>query len=306
MTPYTSFLVLESDEDRERYGVTRRVKMRDGERFFAAGRDRAATELLAQQMKLARGWRLALRRRMMREIGTLGEFLQVRDGGLGEVASEVPLFGGQAEEVEPMAPFDADEEEVFEEEGEEEEEQLDFEAEEGEVQYEEPEFEVEEDKLRAPATPAPSGFRSIAGRRAYKGYRPRSEDFWGPTSLPAWQLGFPILDEPLKPLPDEPAPEWDAQVLALVRKLDRRAALQALAGGVEVRQEGGTVHALHGREISHETAHGIYGAPGWFVRTTSRWGEPQDAWLAGDERGVLAVGRRLGRRRTAAESDRRE
>ena len=31
MTPYTSFLVLESDEDRERYGVARRVHMRDGD-----------------------------------------------------------------------------------------------------------------------------------------------------------------------------------------------------------------------------------------------------------------------------------
>src|SRR6185436_3646927 len=35
MTPFTSFLVLESDADRERYGVQRRVKMRDGEQFFA-------------------------------------------------------------------------------------------------------------------------------------------------------------------------------------------------------------------------------------------------------------------------------
>ena len=34
-TPYTSFLVLESDADRERFGVQKRFRMRDGEEFFA-------------------------------------------------------------------------------------------------------------------------------------------------------------------------------------------------------------------------------------------------------------------------------
>jgi hypothetical protein len=42
ITPYTSLLVLESDADRERYGVKRRFQMRDGEKFFADGRDNAA------------------------------------------------------------------------------------------------------------------------------------------------------------------------------------------------------------------------------------------------------------------------
>ena len=37
ITPYTSLLVLESDADRERFGVKRRFQMRDGEKFFAQG-----------------------------------------------------------------------------------------------------------------------------------------------------------------------------------------------------------------------------------------------------------------------------
>ena len=40
ITPYTSLLVLETDADRERFGVKRRFEMRDGERFFADGRDK--------------------------------------------------------------------------------------------------------------------------------------------------------------------------------------------------------------------------------------------------------------------------
>ena len=62
MTPYTSFLVLESDEDRERYGVTRRVRMRDGERFFAETRDRATLEMRRDLMKKAGRWRVGMRR----------------------------------------------------------------------------------------------------------------------------------------------------------------------------------------------------------------------------------------------------
>ncbi|MGC4002237.1 MAG: hypothetical protein QM811_03460 [Pirellulales bacterium] len=39
ITPYTSLLVLESDADRERFGVKRRFEMRDGERFFQDGKN---------------------------------------------------------------------------------------------------------------------------------------------------------------------------------------------------------------------------------------------------------------------------
>ncbi len=72
ITPYTSLLVLESDADRERFQVKRRFQMRDGERFFAAGRDNAKYELLQQQMRLASDWRLNLRRQVLYELVQLG------------------------------------------------------------------------------------------------------------------------------------------------------------------------------------------------------------------------------------------
>ena len=72
MTPYTSFLVLESDADRERFKVKRRFLMRDGERFFAEGRDNANYELLQKQMRLAGTWRLNLRRSYINELRGLG------------------------------------------------------------------------------------------------------------------------------------------------------------------------------------------------------------------------------------------
>ncbi|MGE0191888.1 MAG: VIT domain-containing protein [Planctomycetota bacterium] len=72
LTPYTSLLVLESDEDRERYGVGRRVHMRDGERFFAEARDTAVLEARRAALREASGWRTWLRAAAMQEIAGLG------------------------------------------------------------------------------------------------------------------------------------------------------------------------------------------------------------------------------------------
>ena len=76
MTPYTSLLVLESDADRERFGVTRRFEMRDGERFFADGRDAANYELLQKVIREAGNWRLGLRHQILRQLGRLGRDAQ--------------------------------------------------------------------------------------------------------------------------------------------------------------------------------------------------------------------------------------
>jgi predicted Zn-dependent protease len=72
ITPYTSLLVLETEADRERFGVQRRYEMRDGEAFFAAGRASANFELLQQQMKRAGDWRIGLRRQVLRDLARLG------------------------------------------------------------------------------------------------------------------------------------------------------------------------------------------------------------------------------------------
>ncbi len=86
LTPYTSFLVLESDEDRERYGVARTVQMRDGEAFFAAGHDKVALEMLREHTRKARAWRQGLRRKMQKEIAGLGRDL-VPTGSLVQVVA---------------------------------------------------------------------------------------------------------------------------------------------------------------------------------------------------------------------------
>ncbi|MCC6125288.1 MAG: tetratricopeptide repeat protein [Pirellulales bacterium] len=72
ITPYTSLLVLESDADRERFKVKRGFQMRDGEKFFAEGREKADFELVQQQMKRAGGWRLGLRNSVLRQLAGLG------------------------------------------------------------------------------------------------------------------------------------------------------------------------------------------------------------------------------------------
>ena len=72
ITPYTSLLVLETDEDRERYGVKRRFQMRDGEKFFADGKENATYELTQDQMKRAGDWRLGLRRQVLLQLLQLG------------------------------------------------------------------------------------------------------------------------------------------------------------------------------------------------------------------------------------------
>lgn len=72
ITPYTSLLVLETDADRERFGVKRRFAMRDGERFFADGRDNANYELAQQQMRVAANWRMGLRQQILAGLAGLG------------------------------------------------------------------------------------------------------------------------------------------------------------------------------------------------------------------------------------------
>ena len=72
ITPYTSLLVLESDADRERFGVKRRFGMRDGEQFFADGRSNANYELKQKQMQLAGNWRIGLRRQILSQLADLG------------------------------------------------------------------------------------------------------------------------------------------------------------------------------------------------------------------------------------------
>ena len=99
MTPYTSLLVLETDEDRERFGVKRRFQMRDGERFFAEGRSKASFELLQKQMKAAGNWRLELRQQALRELALLGRVRYGNRQGRPAFNDSVPtviMYNGQS------------------------------------------------------------------------------------------------------------------------------------------------------------------------------------------------------------------
>ncbi|MBL8813852.1 MAG: hypothetical protein JNM43_27030, partial [Planctomycetaceae bacterium] len=77
MTPYTSLLVLETDEDRRRFGVDRSIQMRDGEQFFAEGRKEAEYSLRQQQLQIAKLWRQQLHKVIQQQIDRYGrdEFL---------------------------------------------------------------------------------------------------------------------------------------------------------------------------------------------------------------------------------------
>ncbi len=77
ITPYTSLLVLESDADRERFGVKRRFEMRDGERFFQDGKNNADFELAQQQLQRAGDWRLNLRRQLLQQWSSYGRNAQI-------------------------------------------------------------------------------------------------------------------------------------------------------------------------------------------------------------------------------------
>ena len=96
MTPYTSLLVLETDADRERFEVKRRFQMRDGEQFFAEGRDNANFELAQQQMKRAGDWRLGLRRNVLNQFARLGRdpAVYARGDSYGGVRLSAESAGG--------------------------------------------------------------------------------------------------------------------------------------------------------------------------------------------------------------------
>ncbi|MHB8861540.1 MAG: VIT domain-containing protein [Pirellulaceae bacterium] len=95
MTPYTSLLVLETDADRERFRVKRRFQMRDGERFFATGRDQVNYDLTQKQMRQAGDWRIQLRAAVLRELSMLGREPELQRS-LWPDANRLASFGGRS------------------------------------------------------------------------------------------------------------------------------------------------------------------------------------------------------------------
>ncbi|MHC4452282.1 MAG: vWA domain-containing protein, partial [Planctomycetota bacterium] len=280
MTPYTSFLVLESDAQREQYGVTRRVRMRDGERFFAKGRDQASTELLQQQMKLARSWRLRLRTAMLREIATLGRHLHLAPGvpldsavtlgnwgdaggaarylrGAEQRAKSVERLRHTADEsidgffddegIDGDGAIDAPDEESYEEESD-----LGEEAPERSKKDELRSF----DKKRKGGRRRPSS-PSVGGLS--RDWRARRENVYRQTPSPAHLYLFPPLPAPPAEPDAVPEPKWPTEVLELMRSVRSRDALAALPGGIRIRQDSEVVHAVNGHSLAKNFNAGLYG-----------------------------------------------
>ncbi len=295
VTPFTSLLVLESDADREEFGVQRRVAADDGERLFAAARDAAATEKLRAAMAAAGSWRRGLRLAALREIRGLGKDLypslhaevafgevlrsdrgihaETRsrrsldaakgdwgfDGGGVEAATAVPGAGGDDMFLGRRAAND------------------DL----GRLGEPEAEATVAEDARnfdddflqggptagRPAASPAfePAQFagEALAGKRIAiaQNVAPGGGS----------DLGFPRLAGAAAEPPRGPDPVWPEAALTLLRSLDRRSSLQAAADLRLV--------------LVAEPLHPVTGAPG--PRTVMTLGLRAGAWalIAGEHEG---------------------
>ncbi len=354
ITPYTSLLVLESDEDRARFNVKKRMRMRDAEEFFAQGREAGSFELRHKQMQKAKQWRLNLRADVLAGLEdmdrTLTDLLGGSSWGLYEVEKATRTGGaaggrraygaryrngGGEEEMskgDDSAPGEAGKplgdpgapEPVFgEDEG----------GEEGSPAEPSDHNETDEDSpaggpafadSESPAERMAESKDQMAGeslridrKSGYLGGRsgrgpvpsatpmPRAERgatgfAAAPEALDIRNWGFPGL--PGKPAA-KPVPKWSAEVLALVAKLDRRAGVAALAGGMRISLDS-TISDRRGAVIRKVAAEYLVSGDAWAVRSPHDEGSSYSLdWCSGGERGVLYADWLLGRIRKSEEGD---
>ncbi|MCB9870357.1 MAG: hypothetical protein H6837_10900 [Planctomycetes bacterium] len=319
MTPYTSFLVLENDEDRKRYGVERRVHMRDGERFFTAGRDAASTEILRQQMRAAKTYRLQLKLRMLAEIERLGRDLSgwsvavsnpvsrpvdsLRAGWDGELGLSVAKnHGPGAGPVTGALPSEEDQGDL---------DKLAFEPPTAQPALQD--YDVDYRDLPA-ATKAmlPSvekrvdrssdGYFRMGGASGPRTLAPPRQPP-GPVSFAFY--GFPELPAPHVPATQPTLARWSEAVRELVATLDRRARLRNSKQAFHLVQTVMTVHRAQGRITHWRRAEGRYCAGEWTLRHTGRQTQPMLQYVYAGRRGVVAEAVHLGRVRDADAHDAR-
>lgn len=378
LTPYTSFLVLENDEDRATYGVERTVKMRDAERFFADARDRAALEAQRSVAAAGRAWREGMRRQVLADIAGLrrdrpvpdevawGEVVLEKaserlgfagprsesksDGGGGEWGAEelrnaVSHGPGSREPDESGAPMgppaprasarardltagaDDDggdpgsDDSLDETDGD---GAADEEVEKTEVaaslkdQAKSVRMERARRASRADDGGDASGFVARGGFAGRRGAATAGKaGGWGRgPSGPSWSpvvLGFPALGPAAARRPgpagddaDEPAPkDWDPIAVAALRSLDRRAAFERGSLTLRATRISISLHRKQGRVTSWQEVRTVGSATRFVTRGAGADGAPLVSWLSTSERGVVDEARRLGRRREAAEGDRR-
>jgi len=324
VTPYTSLLVLENDELRERFGVTRRVKMRDGEAFFADADHAVRIGVRRVQMRAARAWRQDLRRKMLGKLARLGRDLvpaelgyggwryavggtcslydvynyrstgipggaTIRIGGGARMDGEVPFDG-------PMRP--ASDSGSIGRAADAEEEGLpllpDEEAEPEPVSLDDgADLDVDfEESLGAP-------------RLAYESHARFGAISMEEEALGAWPYEgylvprFPELPPPEAPPDATPEPDWPEEALRAIRSLDRRAAFADPTVPIEVRVVQEIADRFGGGFTPGFTTRALVSRGAWFLRDRVAGTHPTEQWTAAGVRGVLDAAWRLGRTRPA-------
>ncbi len=368
-TPYTSFLVLESEADRERFQVEKRTRMRNGEEFFAKGRADAAFELLREQMKKAGLWHRGLRDDLLAELATMGrettellrplptEFTRQ----LGAVAFGMSRGGGGKPGSAHGLRFERELNQLGYIEGEElrsdvrakletlgyADESKDAGATTGAAapasaapaeEYA-PGDSIDADALTAAPEPALSdeedarsgsldgfGFTTngrLRSRRGRAGARPTSGllkskgrfEFSSRQQIGNFMdekledagRGVPELDSLFPPIPPPAAerapPPWPDDMVALLRSLDRRAAVAAANGRIRVATSGSSINR-RGRTHLLARAQWLLSKEAWLLESGHRAGEAWNVdWLRGSERGVWRADWRLGRVRAREPGD---
>lgn len=326
LTPYTSFLVLETEADRERFDVEKKMRLRDGELFFAAAREDAQAALQAQALRDAKAWRQGLRAEFLRSIRELGRerMAELRLSEIEELAFAVEekrrgarrglgmreplgspksgaprlydtrttefyddLAEGRADAAETWA-FDAEDQA---------DDDLAFDL----------EVDFEGGQIPDLGQQNLSFGRRLNLRSDEAATRSRAQDkllgFFGPETERA-------LLTPLFPrigaarLPVELPAHWPAEVRELVSALDRRALLAANGTAMRCDARSETLDARGAVELARRSS--LWIAPnGWHWSRHAAFGEAAPSeWLADGRRGALDPRWALGRTRVAQPSDR--
>ena len=310
VTPYSSFLVLESDADRQRFGVRKQFRMRDGEAFFSEGRAAAQHELVRDQMQAAKAWRTEWRERLIDSLADWGrewtEHLRSLDRHVALAEGDAFFLGKGVRSRKALASpqelrASAEPSEAFEEESSPEEGwRQDDDWDDGEdVSLEEEAF---FDEAAGPASP-PVSSRAVSRLEAL-GYSGNAADLgpegsasrYGGGSFDPFEALFPPLARPRSgALEREDLQAW-------LDVFDRRSALARSDSGWRIDVE--SVRVDHrGRSQRSEQTTWVANET-WLHRSEHRAGEIYTLdWRRGEERGVLREGWRLGRTRVSEDGD---
>lgn len=343
ITPYTSFLVLESDADRERFKVKKTFRMRDGEEFFAEGRDNANYDLVRRQMLVAKAWRKRIREAVLARLGEMDrdrtQFLFAGpdvelglDGGVYDYLAEGETYKERGRDVLERRGIVESEESIVEHgdknapaedwgiDGrdalidDDNEDADEFGPADGPVMEKAKKSEDLRKDYKRPSESKRnaqggrfSGLKAQSGKGGYTGglFAGERSEFAGRRGFPRGPYDYLNALFPVLPGPRGAAPDstWTKEILDFVRTLDRRAGITASEKGLHFRVRFAGVDE---RERKHDlgTREDWLSAASWLTVTTHLAGDDyQVQWLTGEERGVLTAAWSLGRTRKKEEGD---